>query len=278
MVLFQISSDWTASSATTSSTGFLDMPKEIRDMIYGHICGDLKRKGLRWAATAPHTTKQPGDDNISKNAQYRINAPQSNGLSDQEASETASPSVLFADCAIMRTCHQLHAEFASVLYASPLQLSGISQGNNILPFSSTYAHLVRQVVSVETRFSYFNEVHEWRQKLQIAAGLSKIFSKARVIRLAWFVDRDSLMTSDAEKWKATVGEIQAMIKTVSKLSQVSRVVPWNLEIVQMRQLGSRWRSSTHYEEVESVRTPATEAIAGLRAKKPAKERGESKST
>jgi hypothetical protein len=250
------------------------MPKEIRDMIYGHICGDLKRKGLRWAATEPHITKQPVDGDVGKTAECKIDGPQSNDLSDQEAKDTTIPPVLFADCAVMRTCHQVHAEFASVLYASPLHVSGISQGNNILPFSFTYAHLVRQVVSVEKGFSYSNEVHEWRQKLQIAAGISWIFPKAQVIRLAWLVNHGNsalLTTSDAEKWKTAVEGIQAMIKIVNKLSpQGSSKIPWNLEIVQIRVVGSRWRLSTFYEEVETVSTPATEAIAGLRAKRPAK--------
>lgn len=257
----QVTSEWITSSKATSSTSFLDLPKEIRDVIYGNICGELERKGLRWVATAPRVETEYVKDENGNDASTGINAPFNHESSDaSKTDDPVSQPTVFADCAIMRTCRQLHAEFASRLYASPLQLSRIAQGKNILPLSSVYAHLVREVLFVESRFSHYHEVPEWRQKLEIASGLSKMFPQAHIIRLAWYTDMvhsAPITWQYPEIWKVAVREVQAMVRNVRKLSQVSRVIPWNLEIVEIKLTGRRGipRGQAQYEEVESVLMP-----------------------
>ncbi|KAL1799775.1 hypothetical protein ACET3X_000117 [Alternaria dauci] len=67
--------------------------------------------------------------------------------------------IVFQNCNIMRVCRQVHWEFAEVLYARPLQLTGVPcftnfpivvTGSHVLPLSKTYAHLVKRLAFIHT--------------------------------------------------------------------------------------------------------------------------------
>jgi hypothetical protein len=272
LTLTQLSTEWQASSKATPNTGFLDLPKEIRDMVYAEICGCLKRRGLQWGATAPRESTQPAEDAYSPRV---IKCPRGRRNHDGEQEEPADPPLMFADCAIMRTCRQLHAEFATVLYATPLQVSTTLVGKYNMPVSSTYAHLVREVLHASSSLHLGKNSAAWRNHLQMATGLSKIFPQASSIRLAFYMSDSHEDPAYAakrwpERWEQNVADVRGAVKAVKKLSNVSIVVPYNLEMVQLQRTrkggGEDWLD--HYDEVQSLFTPVTEAVAEMRAKKP----------
>jgi hypothetical protein len=244
-------------------------------MIYHEMCGGLKRIGAKWETTSPqkddllekqkhkhtsghackHDKSDPNKDNIGW--KFTNTAWKSAGRPDQHA-----------DCAIMRTCRQVHAEFASVLYGSPLELSGISRGGNIISISALYAGLVRTVfANVTIDLLKMNDLDACRMQLQTANGLSKVFVNANILRLGWLVTRPDvdtvgLLRQNSEVWSRAVKEVVKTIKKVKKISYVPLSVPHNLEVVGM--YWTNWWKG----EAQSILTPTSEAISVLRVKKP----------
>jgi hypothetical protein len=243
------------SSKTKSGTGFLDLPKELRDMIYQEICGKLKRKGVRWQATAPQTCGVLS----KKDKEESEKRSMSGWVMSNEAWKSCPKDS--ADCTIMRTCRQVHAEFAAVLYGGPLELHDISQGSNVIPISPIYRGLVRTVFSTGAPgLNRTDDLDAWRTQLQIAAGLSGAFVDANTLRLGWFVARDH-NTLCGNLWDSTVKEVVKAVKAVKKISYTPLIVPHNLEIVQMYWTNGR-------RELQSIPSPITDAIDMLRARKP----------
>jgi hypothetical protein len=239
-------------------------------MIYQEICGSLKRKGVRWAATTPQT-----DGKLKKQKYDHIdgctcNNHESGPSEDNIAWKSTGRPKDYADCAIMRTCRQVHAEFAAVLYGSPLELYNIARSHNVIPISPLYAGLVRTVfVTAATGLHAVDDLHAWRTQLQTATGLSNVFVNADILRLGWFVtkpdnDAVTLLRQDPEAWDRAVKEVVRTVKKVKKMSYTPLSVPHNVEVVEMYWTNG-WR-----REVQSIRAPLSEAISMLRAKKPAR--------
>ncbi|KAG9192884.1 hypothetical protein G6011_11618 [Alternaria panax] len=114
-----------------NGTSLLDLPRELRDMIYGLVCDDMRRDGNGWRK-------------IGKRA---------SDLNHTDRKTTT----MYQNCNIMRVCRQVHWEFAEVLYARPLQLTGVASrmhivvtGSHILPLSKTYAHLFKKVALIHS--------------------------------------------------------------------------------------------------------------------------------
>jgi hypothetical protein len=249
-------------------------------MIYQEISGGLKREGLRWAATAP-AQRTDQEDEYTKIFMRKIPWKACPAVTHEERrAEIVRPSI-FSNCAIMRTCRQLHSEFATMLYSSPLQLfCNLRQlyESGLTPISPLYASLVRSVLIVETCLNDASDDKSWRQQLQLATSLSKLFPQANCIRLGWFVthspqDPAVLTSKDPEAWDATVRTAEKAIKSVKKISKtisnVPLIVPYNLEVVQVlgtRDNGHSWPNQ--FCEVKSLSTPVTEAVRNLRAKQP----------
>jgi hypothetical protein len=267
----ELSVEWEASSKANAHIGFLDLPKEIRDMIYQEICAWLNRKGVRWEATRPHRNGTM-EINKEKHESERVCGcgPHACVISNHyDAWKSTACPKYSTDCAIMRTCHQVHAEFASVLYGSPLELYGIARGNNVIPISPLYAGFVRAVFSTGAPgLNKDEDLDAWRTQLQIAAGLSRVFVNANTLRLGWFVSKEPDINSgmlpqrNPEEWRLVVKDVVKAVRTVKKISYTPLIVPHNLEVVQMYWTNG-WR-----REVQSIPTPITEAIDMLRAKKP----------
>jgi hypothetical protein len=271
----KLSVKWEASPKVTPNVGFLDMPKEIRDMIYQEMCGSLKRKGVRWEATSPQKDglleKQKHEHIRGYACKHNENDPSKDDIGWKSTNivwkSTGRPDQ-HADCAIMRTCHQVHAEFASVLYGSPLELYDISRGGNIISISSLYAGLVRTIfATATTELLKIDDLDAWRMQLQTANGLSKVFVNANILRLGWFVARPdidtvALLRQNSEVWGRAVKEVVKTVKKTKKISYVPLSVPHNLEVVEMYWTNG-WR-----REVQSILTPTSEAISVLRAKEP----------
>jgi hypothetical protein len=238
-------------------------------MIYQEICGSLKRKGVRWAATTPQT-----DGMLKKQKYGRIDGStlrdnESDPSEDNIAWKSTGHPKDHTDCAIMRTCRQMHAEFAAVLYGSPLELYNIVQSDNVIPISPLYAGLVRTVfVTAATGLHAVDDLHAWRTQLQTATGLSNVFVNANILRLGWFVakpdDGVTLLRQDPEAWDRAVKEVVRTVKKVKKMSYTPLSVPHNVEVVEMYWTNG-WK-----REVQSIRAPISEAIGMLRAKKPAR--------
>jgi hypothetical protein len=238
-------------------------------MVYQEICGSLKRKGVRWAATTPQT-----DGMLKKQKYGRIDGStlrdnESDPSEDNIAWKSTGRPEDYTDCAIMRTCRQMHAEFASVLYGSPLELYNIVQSDNVIPISPLYAGLVRTVfVTAATGLFAVDDLDAWRTQLQTANGLSNVFVNANILRLGWFVakpnDAVTLLRQDAEAWDRAVKEVVRTIKKVKKISYTPLSVPHNVEVVEMYWTNG-WK-----REIQSIRAPTSEAISMLRAKKPAR--------
>ena len=247
--------------------GFLDLPREIRDMIYYEVCSELKREGLRWEATSPRTKQMENEKESNRTKMKQL--PKS-----AYGADTVERPTVFSNCAIMRTCRQVHSEFASVLYASPLQFFDIRGGINEIPLSPLYAGLVRAIFAVETCLNDADNDKAWREQLQIATGLSKMFPNVVVLRLGWFVtscpqDPVTLTQLNPAAWEPAVKAVEKSIKRVKKESSTALIVPHNLEVVQIKGTVGNGRSwPNQYREVRSEPTPITEAIAKLRAKQP----------
>lgn len=254
--------NWEPSSRKFTGTGFLDLPREIRDLIYGEIHGELKREGLRWIATAPRARLTNASakwmERVVSSTPYRKDDP------------VARPAV-FADCALMRTCRQLHSEFAPVLYSSPLQLSGLGGGLNEIPLSPLYVGLVRIVFTANTCLNEADCDETWRETLEMATGLSMIFPNLDVMRLGWFVtsyseDPVTLTQKKPWAWDATVRAAEKSIKRVQRQTGTALVIPHNLEVVQLEGThdnGHGWPNQ--FDEVESMPTPVADAIYKLRS-------------
>jgi hypothetical protein len=255
----RVSAGWEPSSRRESGVAFLDLPREIRDLVYDEICGELKREGLRWDATAPRArTTSATTAMVESSTPYRRSDP------------VTRPAV-FADCAAMRTCRQLHSEFASALYSSPLQLSGLGAGLNEVILSPVYAGLVRTVFAA---YACLNEAgcdDTWLETLEIAAGLSTVFPNLDV-RLGWFVtsyaeDPVTLTLRDPSAWDATTDAAEKSIRRVQRQTGIPLKIPNSLEVVQLeglRKNGHSWPNE--FSEVVSMPTPVTAAIRKLRSK------------
>jgi hypothetical protein len=233
-------------------------------MVYQEICGGLKRKGVRWKATAPQA------DGVlnKKNGESENASPSECGgwVMSNDAWKSCPRSSV--NCAMMRTCRQLHAEFAAVLYGSPLELHKIARGRNVIPISPLYTGLVRAVFAVGVSGLDPNDcLDTWRTQLQVAVGLSGTFVNANTLRIGWFVAKPdepfgNLAQQKPEGWDSAVKEVVKAIKTVKKISYTPLIVPHNLQVVQM------YWTNGWTQDVQSIPSPVTEAIDMLRAKKP----------
>lgn len=162
--------------AGDNGVGFLDLPRELRDMVYNYICIDLPQIGDGWR---------------DKHDEGRYGIP---------AATEAQADVL-QDCNIMRTCRQVHWEFAETLYAQLLQICSpiyefqtqfIRPGSHILPLSPTYAHLVKKVAVLHhtgipdhrSRLEQSTSGDEqWRHVVTVATQLAKLFPKIQTVRV-----------------------------------------------------------------------------------------------
>ncbi|KAH7088206.1 hypothetical protein FB567DRAFT_333398 [Paraphoma chrysanthemicola] len=273
--------EWeTSRKAKEEELGFLDLPREVRDLIYQEIAGELKREGVKWKATTP---AQRTDEVVKS-------LPNKKGPNTYGQAPVVRPDV-FADCAIMRTCHQLHSEFASTLYSSPLQLhcsSGQLYCSNTIPISPLYAGLVRSMFFVYGTLDDASNNKSWRDKLQMATSISKLFPQATCLRLAWFIseapkDPVNLVAGDPEAWDKTVQEAEKTIKTVTKISKtvsnVALIMPHNLEVLQVRSAPDDMINWPYrYNRVKSLASPLTEAVQNLRAKPPQRKGVQTKKT
>jgi hypothetical protein len=239
-------------------------------MIYQEICGSLKRKGVRWKATTSQTDGMLKKQKYGCIAGCTCNKHESGPSEDNIAWKSTGRPRDHTDCAIMRTCRQVHAEFASVLYGSPLELYNIVQSDNVIPISPLYASLVRTVfATAATGLFAVDDLDAWRTQLQTATGLSNVFVNANTLRLGWFVakpdsDAVTLLRQDPEAWDRAVKEVVRTVKKVKKMSYTPLSVPHNVEVVEMYWTNG-WK-----REVQSIRAPLSEAIRMLRAKRPAR--------
>ncbi|KAF2828450.1 hypothetical protein CC86DRAFT_404365 [Ophiobolus disseminans] len=255
---------WESSRKIGPEASFLDFPKEIRDMIYHEICADLKREGVRWAATAPRNGARDRTYVATKGKR-----PSSPYRSDKPVNR---PTV-FADCAIMRTCRQLHAEFAAMLYAQPLQFTRVQAGLSEIPISPLYASLVSTIFAASSSLNQPKCDNSWRKQLEVASDLSRLFPKATVIRLGWWVTRCpedpvTLTQNNPAAWDAAVAAAEESIKRAKRKAGVL-IIPRILEVVQLEGTRENGRGfPNQYSEVESMPTPITEAITKLRGKQP----------
>jgi hypothetical protein len=181
-----------------NGTSFLDLPRELRDMIYVHVCDGMPHEGNGWR----------------KIDEYAM---------DWTLENIGKPTARFQNCNIMRTCRQVHWEFAEVLYARPLQLTGsispfhkVVAGSHILPLSTTYAHLVKRLAVIHSvdAEEFYNRtvpldpsfeaaqtpVEQWRNIATAAMQLVKLFPALQTVRVLHdayikLKDRDPLWDS-----------------------------------------------------------------------------------
>jgi hypothetical protein len=253
---------WEVSSRSTTGTGFLDLPRELRDMVYEEICSELKREGIRWTET-----------------DFR---PESRVF----LSTTTIRPLQFSDCAIMRTCRQLHAEFAKSMYAIPLQLrlsdsplpkktspSGYIRelkGIHMLPFSPLYTPLVRSVLVLQ-RLEKDDLDTAWPSSLQIANALTRSFPNLDTQRVGWwdrhFNGEESWVYPGLEDWETVVRRAEKYIKLMRKLMDPPSNIPHNMELVVIAFLESRSLLPGYKGDTVMIGSPLAEAARTLRATK-----------
>ncbi|CAO2648006.1 Nn.00g089280.m01.CDS01 [Neocucurbitaria sp. VM-36] len=256
-----VSTEWQESAKENEGTGFLDLPKEIRDMVYLEICGDLKREGFRWRQTAP---PPPDREPRSQEQKLKDRTP----FKDTEQKERPT---VFADCAIMRTCRQVHAEFAEVMYSVPLQLDAARVGTNMINLPPMYASLVRSILVVRASSFECDSDKHWRELLQTANSLLKVFPNATALRVGWwhgpdwqherYLDRNESSSRD-------VKTVEKSIRRVKRDASFPLVVPHQMEMVQLigvKQGSLHWAND--WIEIENiVHMSFAEAVGNLRSK------------
>ncbi|KAF2111628.1 hypothetical protein BDV96DRAFT_649609 [Lophiotrema nucula] len=230
--------DWSESKKATPSTGFLDLPKEIRDMIYQNLFEDLKRKGIKWNLPVAHL-------HLRADRKY-------------EKQTTTVPFV----CTLMRTCRQFHYEFAERLYSSPIHLS-VSEYPRAhrLPFHAAYRPLVKKVFVV-----MFDRMHNqgdfqqnWRKVLNISKSLVDVCPNISVLRVGWDLQ---WFSAGGEDWwtlfggvgRARESDVRETKKIIKKWTGRTKI-PHQLELIILHGDGS-------------ANSPICEAVRDLRSDKP----------
>jgi hypothetical protein len=141
--------------------GFLDLPRELRDIVYNYVCDDLERTVMLWADSA------------------REHSPQVFQADIESRGGQIPPQEGFSDCTIMRTCHQIHQEFATTLYGQLLRIPSARPGHHTLSLSRSYASLLHSILvglPAMTQQGPAGGVSETvRHILQIANVLTKTF-------------------------------------------------------------------------------------------------------
>jgi hypothetical protein len=244
----------------------MDLSRELRDMVYQAICSELKREGVEWSKTAPEVDEETEEKERASEGKPSGPADSAKTFlwkTDDQRDPVERPGI-FADCTIMRTCRQMHAEFASVLYGSPMHLSpAIHKGKNTISISPIYASLVRAVYC-EMKYSDRGDSPEaWWWQLSVATGLSKMFANTHVLRLGWCAETRiegvrTLAAISPEAWNEAVRQAKGAIKAVRSVSNTPLLVPYNFELVHLHRKG--------LGAYRAMYTPVTEAAAQMRAK------------
>ncbi|KAF2872118.1 hypothetical protein BDV95DRAFT_594382 [Massariosphaeria phaeospora] len=205
--------DWQPSAKRTSATGFFDLPIELRNMVYQMVCGQGFRVGLFW-----HLNRRESQSPRHGFRRKKVHC-----------------------CAIMRTCRQVHAEFAKTLYATPLSCNVTNrksryQTTQRVPIVSTYAPLVMKILL------YMGE----RQKdpksaltnaLQVASSVVDKFCNVQIVKVVW--DRSNCGTLDYEiekgtpsNWIHDVRSGKDLIREVRDQYGESMAIPYQLVLVE----------------------------------------------
>ncbi|KAF2687351.1 hypothetical protein K458DRAFT_386179 [Lentithecium fluviatile CBS 122367] len=237
---------WTESLKATPATSFLDLPKELRDMIYHELREQLPHTGIHWMSAL--------DSSLQKRpylAEHRTEVL--HGL------------------AVMQTCHQIHSEFAEVLYSDPLDLRlGLADISSIA-FPRAYTSLVRMVyVTLEVPYHY-GPARAWLNTVQVANSVAKIFPALQTLRVGWCTssgfqrwahgdysneDWDFYVGRTEGDWETRVKRLKRLLRKHGREMGVSPTVPHQFELV--------LRNPTGHEAV----APLVEAALALRRKPP----------
>jgi hypothetical protein len=239
-----------------NSPSFLDLPRELRDMIYVYVCDDMRHEGYGWRKTGEHSN-------------------------DESIAEGRRKTVGLQNCAIMRTCRQVHWEFAKVFYAQPLQLTGISwmtrshlvvAGSHIIPLSVTYAHLVRKLAVIHSTdlhdFHGLNFVYkplssatiQWRDIITAATQLVKLFPAIKTLRVLYEIKE---VHFPDQTWESMIGKCGAtreeQVETAERFINAVRLsdsrkmkIPLQLELL-------------HIDNGTLVETPWGKALKNVQA-------------
>ncbi|KAH8642837.1 hypothetical protein IG631_00300 [Alternaria alternata] len=197
---------------TKNGTGLLDLPRELRDIIYGYICDDMIHDGYGWRKEDEWAEDRDTDDSDPDDSDTdgRDTDGSDTDDSDTDGSDTDDNDtddqepIVYQNCNIMRICRQVHWEFAEVLYARPLQLTSIPPfikhhfvvtGSHILPLSRTYGHLVKKLafihcidredyLGLEPRIGEFFDAQVlWLDIITATRKLLKLFPTLQILRI-----------------------------------------------------------------------------------------------
>jgi hypothetical protein len=193
---------------TKNGTGLLDLPRELRDIIYGYVCHDMVHDGCGWRKEGEWADDTYSDDSDMDDSDMDDSDMDDSDMDDSDTDDQEP--IVFQNCNIMRICRQVHWEFAEVLYARPLQLTGIPQsnkshivitGSHILPLSRTYAHLVKKLafihnidredyLGLEPRIGgHFHAEVLWLDVVTATRELLKLFPTLQILRILVTNDR-----------------------------------------------------------------------------------------
>ncbi|CAN9080841.1 unnamed protein product [Alternaria sp. RS040] len=224
---------------TQNRVGLLDLPRELRDMIYAHVCDGMRRNGNGWRKEGEWAQ----DRYVFGQGPWEVQ-----------------------NCNIMRTCRQVHWEFAEVLYTRPLQLTGPSitkfhivvTGSHILPLSKTYAPLVKKLAFIHGTGlrDYFDRDelgHRQRPNAEVlwlvivtaTMKLLKLFPAVQVLRIIIdyepIAPPDSVLMSLLGKCKGRREELveraEEFIKAVRRSDTRPIKVPQQLELFHLEDNG-----------------------------------------
>ncbi len=223
-------------------------------MIYVFVCNEMRHEGYGW-----RNIGEPSNNESIPGGQRKTNE--------------------LKNCAIMRTCRQVHWESAKVFYARPLQLTGISwktrshvvvAGSHIIPLSVTYAHLVRKLAVIHSTglhdFHGLSFVYkplssatiQWRDIITAATQLVKLFPTIKTLR---FLHEIKESTFPDQTWESMIGKCGAtreeQVETAERFINAVRLsdsrkmkIPLQLELL-------------HVENGTLVETPWAKALKNV---------------
>lgn len=223
-------------------------------MLYREICDHLSnREGHDWRASeqdALQTFKPP----------HRRG---SKGTCDSSLDEDLGKGL--QDCAIMRTCRQIHSEFAEMLYSKPIQI-WLMRYINVYPLATTYTHLIQSVL-VLIPFQGTAPLKPWCDAVRVSNQLAKHFPRLKNLRIGWHdPELKHISAQIGSVWEifegTAPGSRESHVKSVLKVLRsgcrelgMSATVPHTFELVQLR-------------KGVNINTPFTEAALILRRKPP----------
>ncbi|OCL13210.1 hypothetical protein AOQ84DRAFT_385557 [Glonium stellatum] len=191
-----VTTTWQQSQKASDCLSFLELPSEIRNMIYVHIW-DHRRKCFAFIRLDPCS-------NTSRLQVMQTDPGESHDGRDDENT-----------VAMLQTCHQIHAEFCSLVYLTPVLFHLRYPGIHEINISQIYAGFVRTVYLPVLLIGDNSPEYAWRAILQESHAILRMLPALSNIYVQIFSAGEQVSRS----WEPFQGSEE-------QLQQVDRMLKW----------------------------------------------------